>query len=436
MKNILDYFKSLFIPEVKVEFEPSEEDLSILNTIEAAKDEISLIEPAPVITPYEANLSKLLKIYEEADIILKDIEDSRRLNLKGVDYDISDTYQELIIEPSKVKISFLYFILKLIETPPRNTFTHFHKQFLSNIFNSIIATKVNLSNKDFENFILFENKNRLFYKESKDDYSFEAIDECFKNFRVDQSLILQKAAVYSYKKKLTEATLKQLREEYLLNRHPSVGRIFYNAKSIYRIFTNTKYVPNKIPFFLLTDYFGKKVNQLLLNSNDTKSSLFSEFLQSIATDKKLNDKQHQLIENMGVDFFTDTSIKILDLVAVYKSDLRLVCFWNGRKERYRKLYNRMFEENITVVFRLLTVLDELVLLEKLSSSTLIIIIERSYTHRTNIEFLGAGAVKIGNVCIKILASQLVENGEEALKNLYNKTKYKSLKKKITKELSK
>ena len=137
---------------------------------------------------------------------------------------------------------------------------------------------------------------------------------------------------------------------------------------------------------------------------------------------------------MGVEFFTDISIKILDLVTEYKPNVRLVCFLRDRKQPYRKYYIRMFEENMILVFNLLITLEELVLVEKLSSSTLITIIKRSYSLKDDIVFLGRGSIKIGNICIKILASNLVENGEEALRNLNNETRYKNLKKKITKAL--
>lgn len=439
MQFILQYIKNLFTKEFETDFEPSKEDLLALENIKLNKDkEVVLIDNNEVssdkkeVDTFKNHLSLLIDIYEEVEILEEKgngFNGEEIYYFRGINYKNSVSYQTLIREPSITQISFLFFLLDIVNNTPKNTLSHFHNRYLSNIFESILKGKVKLSKKEFDKLFLFENENWTYDVKTGYRSCSSSVDGCVSSFDISNYVLLDKAIAYSFNKPLSKKVIKHIQKTYILKVHPSSQRFYVSIKA-HRILINSKYIESEIPFFLLPDYFGKKINKLLLKTEEMKAVIFSEILRIHSKKSrefaKSNKKIDELIERIGLDFFEETTLTIIDSVVKFKSHLKII----GSTKYYQKL----FEENITIVFALFTTLDRLLLIEKIPSNNLILIIIRSYSLKGDEKGLGNGSMKIGNLCITLLAENYNTEGKEKLQKLYNETKYKRLKNRIDKAL--
>lgn len=430
MKSLFLYIKQLFKPS----FTPSDEDLQVLEkqSVNENEDFTYFEDTTKVskknIAPHNIHLTTLLTIYKEVELLLEEdlaINTDEDPNLRYKKYYLnSATYNNLTNQSSKVRISFLFFLLEIVNNTPKNTITHFHDFFLANLFNSILERDLNFSASDFDAFFFFVNKNWTYVEDTKNiygrRYSSLTADKCVIYFNIDYSLLIEKSRQYSFKKSLNKKVIAYLKEKHITRVHPSVIQFNYTPTA-YRILQNNKYLENKSPFFLLPDNFGKNVNKLLVNT-DENTVLFSELLQLFAEKLRVEKEIDAIVPKIDPDFFITTSLKIIDYAVRFKPHLRLM-----EKSKY---YQSLFDENIEIIYELINTLERLSLSKKITSDDLFIIIKRSYSLKEGAIGLGKGTVKIGNLCIQLLANNYGKKGITILKKLHTETSYKRLKKKI------
>lgn len=410
MKFFLKYIKAFFKPK----FQPSEQDLLILEGKEnEVKGALQKIENSKLNT-YDLNVNLLVNIYEEVDIIREKIYGTDNYYLKKIDYKNSIVYYDLLSSDSKTRIQFLYFILKLVNNSFNKKVTHFHKEFLSNLFNSILQTEIEFQDEDFLNFLNFKNRNRI-------------------PFEISKKLLFKIIITYSFKNTLSEEFLKLIRKRFVLEVNLSAYDYNY-TEPVYRVLTNAKYFNRKIPFFLLPDYFGNKVNGLFFKMDEDNAIVFSEVLQLSSLNLKKDSfypKVQKLINDIGTLFFIETCIKVLEFVGRFKPKVRITCSLYHNEENYicSKFYAGMFQENFTIVYGLLKTLERETIVQNIPPSILVKIAKRSYSLKEN-ERLRKGATKLGDLCLKLMAYNYGSRSEKILKKFYTEITYKRVRKKI------
>lgn len=432
MKFLLTFFRKLFISG----FEPSEEDFLAIENIKLPKDKgVVLIDNDKVSSDTEVDtfnnfLTHLIDIYEEIDII-EENSGGKTYSFKDIKYDNSNTHYNLINKASNIRVSFLHFLLDLVNNTPKNKVSHFHDRFISHIFNSVLETKLKLSEKDLDKFFFFRNENWIYDEVLHRKTLSYPVEHCMAFFDISTEILIKKIEAYSYKNPLSKKLLDFYKNSRTLSRYLFIERPL-NRRTVYRVLTNTKYLENKLPFFLLEDYFGKKTNKILLRINEVKGILFSELLQLLSSETKETDKKerqiNELIEKIETNFFVTTSIDMLKLVSGFKPLLEI--------EYTDRYFSRMFIENINITLQLLKILQRLILTQEVPINILETIILRSHHLKEDEYRLGRESIKLGNICIEILANDYGKKGTEKLVDINEKTTYKRLKNKISKELDK
>ncbi len=408
MNFILKYINQLFTPK----FKPSEEDLSVLEHISKETVHNKDIE-AQKEDEADSNLKFLLLIYNE----LKAERKKGLLNKYGsfeIDFTESSTYYELISEPYKRRISFLYFMVQLVKKEIKEA-PHFDTLFISRFFNTILNTKLNLSEQNIVDFFLLSNSNE------------------FPHFHIHTDILLEKIETYSNENEISKKLITLIRKKVFVNLYGSSYETTAYKKAS-KLLTNWKFRAYKIPFLLLPDYFGNKVNAILINSEQQKAMNLSKVLCLLSSpQKKVNYHKEitQLITLIGIKPFTNLTNDILKLASSFKPKIRVTAFWSSTEKKHIKTtsYIGMFEENLIIVSELLKTLKREALVHNISSDIIAKIAKRSYSLKDNIR-LRKGTTTLGNLCLELLAYDLGSEGKEKLKELYNETTYKRVKKRI------
>lgn len=408
MNFILKYINQLFTPK----FKPSEEDLSVLEHIskETVHDQNIEVQKEDEVS---SNLKFLLLIYDELEAERK----KALLNKYGsfeIDFTESSTYYELINEPHRRRISFLCFMIQLVKKEIEEA-PHFNTLFISKLFNAVLNTRLNLSEQNIVDFFLLSNSNELAY------------------FHIHTDILLEKIKTYSNENEISKKLIALIRKKVFVNLYGSSYETTTYKKAS-RILTNWKFRAYKIPFLLLPDYFGNKVNAILVNSEKQKAINLSEILQLLSSPKKeaiYTKKVTTLIIGIGVESFTSLTIEILKLASEFKPKLRSTAYWSSTEKKHIKTtsYIGMFEENLIIVSELLKTLKREALVQNISSDIVAKIAKRSYSLKDNTR-LRKGTATLGNLCLDLLAYDLGCEGKEKLKELYNETTYKRVKKRI------
>lgn len=406
MKFIFKHIRQLFKPK----FKPSEEDLLILRNKKNNNESFKEVEDRS--NEYHSNLKVLLTIYNEAKLKTKKV----YFEAAYIEFKKIIEYKHLIHQHSEVRISFLYFIIKVVKIPPGSV-AHIDEGFKTTLFASILATKLHLTNKNIVDF--------FFFWKSKDYYY----------LKIPLSLLVKKMTDLSDEKNINNTLIRVL-QAHIRN---DVGVSDYSTyekeiERIDRVITDYKFKKENIPFFLLSDFFGNKVNTILLDLNEEKAVVLSQILQIIAIKKRTEfqkQKVEELINQIGIDFFLDFSINSLQSITVFKPKIKLNTFWDDYEQKnvYEKSYIGMFNENILIIYGLLIVLEEISLIKKTPINHIKMIAKRSYTLKKEFR-LGRSSTKLGDLCIEILAKNYEEEGEKKLKEIYNEITYKNVQKKI------
>lgn len=407
MKFILKYLTQLFKPK----FIPTKEDLLILenkvnnkeNTFETKQDKIA---------EYHVNLDILLTIHEQAKQKTKKVYfDSGYIEFKKL-----DIYKNFIKQHSEIRVSFLYFLIKVLNIPPASVY-HIQTHFKTALFASVLSTKLNVTDKVLHDFFIFW--------KSKDYYA----------LKIPLHLLTKKITDFSSEHNLSKAFLSTL-EKYATH-IPTVDGYNTHEKDndrIYRTIINQKFKKEAPIFFLLPDYFGKKVTEILLQKDHKHKEALATILYLVSLKKKKNNQKQQTqdaIDTLGKGLFQKEAIEILRIASAFKPKLKLAVFWHGylRKNVCVKSYFKMFDENVMIICGLLHLLTEHNLIRKLPLQTISAITKRSYTLKQNIK-LARSSTKLGDTCIEILALHCGKEGKKELKNIYNEFTYKNVRRKI------
>lgn len=413
MKFLLTYFRNLFTKEFESEFEPSEEDLLAIENIKLHKDMFSFEEESTSDRQEEKdyqekiNLNLLLEIYDEAKLKT----DITSFNSTVINFKELDEYNSFLKEDSETKVQFLYFLIKMIKTPLLET-SNIDERFKAKLFGSILETKLIITNKNMIDFFLFWNKQEFF---------------CL---WVPERIIIQKVKQLAKDKRINNELIKIL-ERYVFR----YSRLSSYENEVYlRVITDYKYRKETIPFFLIPDNFGKNTNKVLLNSEEEQAILLSNILELLSLKKKTKsqeEKLEQALKEIDGDFFLHTCINLLEFSANFKPKMVMIFFWQSWKKKkiLLKEYLGMCNENLTIVFELVKILQQKELINKIPIEIITTIAKRSYTVKQEFR-LSSGATKLGDLSIEILVSNFESKGKLKLKEIYNEVPYKKVKKKI------
>lgn len=408
MKFIISYIKQLFKPN----FELSEEDIEILK-VDTVDNEDS--KETEEISTYqdEDHLDLLLGIYNEA--VLND--DKLFVASGFFNFIYLSEYKYLIAQNSERIISFLYFLIEVIKLNPART-SHISEAFKTKLFADILATELNLTNSHLIDFFVFWKS----IEKYKSKFSFQ--------------LITKKIILLSDKESINKELLSLLKRyiNYNINSYRYNKSSHKYIEQFYRVITNNEFKDNSIPFVLLPDFFGKKVNKICLTFDKKNDNWLSKFLQILSSKGKERVKKQKItkvIENVNEADFIDICIQILELASVFKPKLRLTIIWQSYLKKYvcRKDYFGMFNENILIIHGILEFLIEKSAIKKVSLSTIVIITKRSYIAKQEIR-LGSSTTKLGDLGLEILGYHYGEEGKEKLQEIYNEISYKKVRKKI------
>lgn len=406
MKNFITYLKEVFKPSFQ-----TSEDAILVTQKHNLEEDLDVLDTT--IKEHNVNLETLLAIYDELEVEIERV-NLNEYRFEEIEFLQSFTYYDFIGEPSNVRVSFLYFLIVVAKDSPESI-SHFDQLFISDLFNSILGTNVDLTEKDIFNFYSFSKNKRVL------------------NFHIPTKLLIKKIRDYAIQNTLSERLISHIQKNILLNLYPITyeSATFEEAN---RIVTDYKYREEEIPFFLLPDYFGKKVNTILLTMDKTKAIAFSEILQMISLDELDTVKKEEIqevIKYIGIDAFIKISNDILKVAASFKPKLKMSVYWYevDKKYSHTKNYFKMFHENVVIVSGILKMLNSYALIKEVPISILETILKRSYTLKKELR-LGKYSTDLGDLCLKILASDYGEEGVEKLKEIYNETKYKRVRKKI------
>ncbi|TCI92317.1 hypothetical protein [Tenacibaculum sp. M341] len=401
MKLLFKYLRGLLKPS----FKPSEEDLLILRTKKYGKEE-SFEEKEERENTYHSNLNTLLLIHSEAkQKTRKAYYNSDRINFKKL-----IEYSFLVRQHSEVKISFLYFLIKVIKVPPASL-DHVSEGFKIVLFSSIFTSNLHWKSKYMIDFFQFWN--------SKEYYS----------LKMPLHLFVKEINKLVVENKVNDELIRALKKYVAKNTSTSNDK---EIEDLLRIIT--KHQNKKETFLLLPDYFGKKVNSTVLSSENLNVNDLSQIFQFLSLKKTKKNEEEQLqnlINDIGYDSFIEISIKTVELAACFKPKMRINVFWHPyyRKHKWEKIYSGMFNENLIIIYNLLELLAKKELVKKIPMKYLTTIAKRSFDLKKEIR-LGKSSTKIGDVCIKILAHNFGKEGVQQLDEIYHEIKYKNVQKKI------
>ncbi|OED44814.1 hypothetical protein AB832_01785 [Flavobacteriaceae bacterium (ex Bugula neritina AB1)] len=369
----------------------------------------------------------LLDIFEEA----QEKSDNKIHNLYTVSFNTLESYANLLSKHQDYKRQFLLYLIQELLNRKNNKGNYFFKRedkvpanFKLELCNRILKSKIKLIDKDF---IFLIN----FWKESYPfQCSLKSIIKHLKEFSNQDKIsdeLENTLASFLRSKAITYLYLDEYSDVY-----SSIQRIVFNNF----IEAQKKDFP---VFKLLTDYFGNYANQRIKKLGEKSKYYYSQILYKVCNfsnyyriPEKDDIKINQLIETIGVDRFNKFSYDLLKRAADYKP--RLIKF--NRKIAGAILDDTyvfpepMHKENIRIVGGI--VLYAAAYKNFKCIPLIIEIIERSFSTQPEIGF-GPTSRAMGKACIQRLAHNFGDKGQEELKQLYKRTKYKSIKTQVEEE---
>lgn len=272
-------------------------------------------------------------------------------------------------------------------------------------------------------FLDFWGKDKLPYTPEKSIIN--RINKCIKNNLVSSDFYsFLKTLLYSKKIRNTEYQYSS----YISN---AIERIVtdYDAKLLN---------DNTLLFLVLPDHFGKKVNAEIIALDNPQRNNFSKLLNNFSQSSKISapqeayDNVSSLIVSIGREKTKSLIFTILKSATNYKSKVKSIpvtYLYYGK--RFIVNHKPMPSESISIISGLILLSAYL----KLNSCIPLIsfIIERSYARIGKNRGYGTGSRALGIVGIRTLVHFSEKKGQTTIKELYNTTKSKNIKKQIEKE---
>ncbi len=379
---------------------------------------------APKLSDKKNSHSELfLEIFNEA----KSKSDYELHNLWAITFNTLDSYNFLLEQPPSFKKAFLFYLINYIIQENESKYSEEKPpvRFTIELFNLNLKSKLILIEEDFIK-ILELVRTPLKYQ-----------------FSISFTTIFNKLKKFCNNKKIGDSLLTYLKTLMKSNDFREVVGFSENdfTSIVERIVLNNSSKSNaKLPTFqLLSDYFGNRVNKYIQCLESPVNSYLSQIFQTYSTENQLNYPQqiHSAIENqiskVGVRVYKKSIQELLEIAANFKpKTIRIIgekINWNPGYRSYC-VYTHMRKENIKILKGL--VLSAAYYNEKKSISHIIKIVERCYT-TSDITRLGTTSRSLGKICIYVLAHNFEEKGQKKLQELYNLTKFKSIKKQIEQE---
>ncbi len=424
LDKILDYLFGYR----KSGFEITHQEIRILEGDQKEDTDEKLVVDVDTSFKVEHNFEELLlDIFEEA----KEKSDCELHNLYSVAFGTLGSYANLLSKHPDYKTQFLRYLIESISNRKNSSDNYFFKHedkvptnFKLEICNRILKSRIGLTDKDFIFLINFW----------KDSYPFQcslrSIVRHLKKF-TDKHKVSDEfeSTLVSFlrSKKLTYLYI----DEYL-DIQSSIRRIIFNQS----VEAQKKDFP---VFRLLPDYFGNYANQTIKKFGEKSKYNYSQILYvfcNLSNYYKIPEKETikitQLIETIGVDSYNKFSYNLLKRAADYKPGLVTLRhrIAGSSLDHTYKLCEPMHKENIRIVGGI--VLYAAVYKNFQCIPVIIKVIERCFSTLSEIS-LGPRSRALGKACTQRLAHSYGENGKEELKQLYTRTKYKSIKKQIEQE---
>ncbi|MFD2562764.1 hypothetical protein [Aquimarina rubra] len=407
----------------KSNFQITEQELEKISDKIDDNEEAINVDTTPLFNDSFEGLSDT--IFKEATQKFK----VNRYNYWAPKYTSLDSYHFLSEQEVTFKKDFTYWIVnQIIKFYTKKNISPGNQriQYLHEVLNLLLRSNLDFKEEDFMHFIGFWEKSpgyitlgsltsRLRQKVTNDGISDD---------------------LYHYLKKVLK--------------HPNFHNEFYNyyktpRNTIQRILhlyakDNSEHQPS---FLLISDPFADYINKYLINLNQKEQNAYCEILKTFETNKnfdnpfKLSVLIQKRIEDIGENAYKKQVLDFIKKASLFKpkmSNLRVekVTYNTGYEVRYNCQYIK--KENIAVLKSIILSIAN-VKNKKSAIPYLIKITERSFSNANAIR-LGETSQSLGKLCIFTLAHHYEKKGKQELKNLYQETKYKSIKKQIAIEAEK
>lgn len=417
IRKILSFFK------IKKPFKISEEELVQINsdTLTEERGIIEIIDLDVINTDISQVEELLFDIYEEAKMN-SNYEDN---DLYKIGFNSLEYYKKLITSHPEIKKQFFYFISRDISKKERSrrkknieTSLEVPENFKLALCQQVLNSKIRLSNTDFTHFFnLWKNTYPYYYPIRP---LLRQLQKHASNYKISPEL---NTCLHSF---IRSKSIQYLPIKEYMEAKSIIHRIILENSKI-------SLVPSSYVFQLLPDPFGTHVNKLISGMNEKYQHNFSKILKLLC--HRINQTTvaqiDTCISNIDEDKFDSFLYGIIRKAAYLR--LRSVTLRNrvyNSKDNIYGAYEQIYIENINLIKGLMFIASTRENQKHIQLIT--IILERCFSVTLGSNY-GATSRSLGIVCIKTLAYKFDIEGKNKLRELYQKTNFKLIKKQIEKE---